>query len=55
VLELGHFVELEYVLQPGEPHEIGLQNVAELQSQLGIADDDLLDKAFVDRQFELPQ
>ena len=48
VQELGRFVELEYVLQPGEPYADGLRAVAELQAQLGIADEDLQDIAYVD-------
>ncbi len=39
---LGRFMELEYVLHPGEPHANGRKVVTQIQAQLGITDDDLL-------------
>jgi adenylate cyclase class IV len=47
---LGRFMELEYVLRPGEPHGVGLRAVAKLQAQLGITDEDRLDTAYIDLQ-----
>jgi len=48
VEDLGRFLELEYVLQPGEARDNGFRAVAQIQAQLGIADEDLLDTAYVD-------
>jgi len=45
---LGRFVELEYVLRPGEAREDGFRVVADLQAQLGIEEQDLLDTAYLD-------
>jgi len=47
VLGLGRFMELEYVLDPGETQENGLRVVAELQARLGVLDEDLLATAYL--------
>jgi len=48
VENLGHFMELEYVLGTDETPENGLMTVQHLMDQLGIAAQDLLDRAYVD-------
>ncbi len=45
---LGHFMELEYVLQPGESAGAGLAAVHALMAQLGVKEENLLDKAYID-------
>ena len=48
VVQLGHFLELEYVLNSGEPIENGEQEVDRLMRHLGIEKEDLLEKAYID-------
>jgi adenylate cyclase len=45
---LGEFIELEAVLGPDESHEDGRARVRELVDALGIADRDLIDRAYID-------
>ena len=45
---LGRFIEIEYVLQPGEEHENGLRVVAELLARLGVLNEDLLSKPYLE-------
>jgi predicted adenylyl cyclase CyaB len=48
VAGLGYFMELEYVLRPGENGEQGLQTVHSLMDQLGILQEDLVAQAYMD-------
>lgn len=48
VIGLGHFVELEVVLEDGEPPEVGVREAHELMAQLGILPSQLIDGAYVD-------
>jgi predicted adenylyl cyclase CyaB len=45
---LGEFLELEVVLEPGQPAEEGAQRARELMERLGIGDADLVDVAYMD-------
>lgn len=45
---LGEFIELEAVLGPGESTEDGHSRVRELVDALGISDEDLIDRAYID-------
>lgn len=45
---LGHFMELEVVLQPGQLQEDGARIAAEYRVALDIRDEDLIDCAYVD-------
>lgn len=45
---LGHFVELEVVLHPGQDVAEGQQIAAKLMQQLGIRSEDLLSEAYID-------
>ena len=45
---LGHFLELEVVLREGESAEAGVKEARALMAALGIADDQLIDGAYVD-------
>lgn len=45
---LGDFVELETELAAGETEQAGRQAVADLMAALGIRDEDLIDKAYLD-------
>jgi predicted adenylyl cyclase CyaB len=45
---LGRFLELEAVLGPGESRESGEERVRRLSDELGIADSDLIDTAYID-------
>lgn len=45
---LGHFIELEAVLQPGQTMEEGQAWVTELMDKLGIEPGDLIDVAYMD-------
>jgi adenylate cyclase class IV len=45
---LGQFIELEYVMQPGETQAIGLQVVQRIIDQLQISPDDLVPQAYMD-------
>ena len=48
VENLGHFLELEVVLSPGEGPEPGVQEAHNLMASLGIADAQLVEGAYVD-------
>jgi adenylate cyclase class IV len=48
VIGLGHFVELEVVLEDGEPPEVGVREAHELMARLGIEPSQLIDGAYVD-------
>lgn len=48
VEELGDFIELEVVLNDGEPAEAGLKLAAELLARLGISNQSLVKGAYVD-------
>jgi predicted adenylyl cyclase CyaB len=45
---LGHFLELEVVLEEGEPSESGAREARALISRLGIEPSDLIETAYVD-------
>ena len=45
---LGDFIELEVVLEPGQDDARGVAIAENLMAQLGICDDDLVDRAYVD-------
>jgi predicted adenylyl cyclase CyaB len=45
---LGDFLELEVVLDKDEPHEAGVKIANELLIKLGIAQDQLIEEAYVD-------
>jgi adenylate cyclase class IV len=45
---LGEFLELEVVLEPGQPTEEGTQRARELMERLGIGDANLVDVAYID-------
>jgi adenylate cyclase class IV len=45
---LGQFIELEVVLAPGEPPEVGEKVAAKFRTALDIRDADLIDCAYVD-------
>jgi adenylate cyclase class IV len=48
VESLGHFLELEVVLTEGESAAAGAKEARALMTALGIADDQLIDGAYVD-------
>jgi len=48
VVGLGHFIELEVVLEDGEPTEVGAQEARELMVKLGIESSQLIGDAYVD-------
>jgi predicted adenylyl cyclase CyaB len=48
VAGLGTFVELEAVMEPDEPDEIGQQKVAVLRERLGITDENLVGVSYSD-------
>ena len=48
VEDLGRFVELEVVLDDGEPDEDGMTEARQLMTALGIADDQLVRGAYLD-------
>jgi predicted adenylyl cyclase CyaB len=48
VENLGHFLELEVVLQEDEPLESGIHEAQRLMQQLGIAPSQLIERAYVD-------
>jgi predicted adenylyl cyclase CyaB len=45
---LGHFLELEVVMRPGQPDEEGQELAEDLMSRLGVAAADLLEGAYMD-------
>ena len=45
---LGHFLELEVVLEEGEPSEIGVREAHELMAKLGVEPSQLIEGAYVD-------
>ena len=45
---LGRFLELESVLGPGHDEKDGQRAVSELMGRLGIAEDDVIDVAYID-------
>jgi adenylate cyclase class IV len=45
---LGHFLELEVVLEPGQPPEEGERIAEEFRTALDIRDEDLIECAYVD-------
>ena len=45
---LGRFIEIEVVLQPGEGREAGVAVARRLIDDLGISEDDLVDRAYID-------
>ena len=48
VESLGHFVELEVVLSDNEDVKAGEQEAAQYMTKLGITDESLIDKAYLD-------
>ena len=48
VAGLGHFLELEVVLDEGEPTEIGVREAHELMTKLGVEPSQLIEGAYVD-------
>lgn len=48
VKHLGHFLELEVVLQEGEPPEAGVQEAHNLMVRLGVEPSQLIEGAYVD-------
>ena len=45
---LGSFLELEVVLEPGQPEEVGMAIARRLMEQLEIHHDALIDRAYID-------
>lgn len=45
---LGHFLELEVVLEEGEPTEVGVREAHELMAKLGVDSSQLIEGAYVD-------
>lgn len=45
---LGHFLELEVVLEEGEPTEVGVREAHELMAKLGVEPSQLIEGAYVD-------
>lgn len=45
---LGHFLELEVVLQESEPPEVGVREAHELMAKLGVEPSQLIEGAYVD-------
>jgi adenylate cyclase class IV len=48
VVGLGHFVELEVVLEENEPTQVGVQEARDLMAKLGIESSQLIEEAYVD-------
>jgi predicted adenylyl cyclase CyaB len=48
VESLGHFLELEVVLAEGESPDAGVKEARALMTALGLADDQLIERAYVD-------
>lgn len=49
---LGHYMELEVVLSEGESEARGLAEANALMNQLGIREEDLIDRAYIDLLIE---
>jgi predicted adenylyl cyclase CyaB len=45
---LGRFIELEVMLQPGEPLERGVAEARDLMTTLGIEESQLVSQAYID-------
>lgn len=45
---LGHFLELEVVLEEGEPAEVGVREAQDLMARLGVEPSQLVEGAYVD-------
>lgn len=48
VEDLGHFLELEVILDEQEPAEVGVREANELMEQLGVSSSQLIEGAYVD-------
>jgi predicted adenylyl cyclase CyaB len=48
VEDLGHFLELEVVLDENEPVEVGAREAEQLMARLGIQESQLIERAYVD-------
>lgn len=48
---LGHFLELEVVLQEGESADVGIREAHELMGKLGVEPSQLIESAYVDLLF----
>lgn len=48
VVGLGHFLELEVVLEDHEPAEVGMREAHELMARLGVESSQLVEGAYVD-------
>ncbi|MBI1919587.1 MAG: class IV adenylate cyclase [Geobacter sp.] len=48
VENLGHFLELEVVLEEGEPTEVGVREAHELMAKLGVEPSQLIEGAYLD-------
>ena len=48
VIGLGHFLELEVVLDEHEPSEVGVREAHKLMAQLGVESSQLIEGAYVD-------
>ena len=53
VEDLGHFLELEVMLEDGESPEVGVREAHELMEQLGIQSTQLIEGAYLDLMLEL--
>ena len=45
---LGYFIELEVVLEQGEPSDVGVEEAHKLMARLGIEPSQLIEDAYVD-------
>lgn len=48
VENLGHFLELEVVLEEGEPAEVGVREARDLMARLGVEPSQLIEGAYID-------
>jgi predicted adenylyl cyclase CyaB len=55
VERLGHFIELEVVMEPEQDQAQGDRIVRRLMDHLAIEEDDLIDRAYVDLLLECPR
>jgi predicted adenylyl cyclase CyaB len=53
VEDLGHFLELEVMLEDGESTEVGIREAGELMDRLGIQPAQLIDGAYLDLMLEM--